>query len=159
MCDTKSDVYDPVNHPSHYIKAAVMVQPIELTARLNACLGQAVNYIVRAPYKNNEVEDLEKAIFYLKKYGEVMADVYNAERNIGGSAVVLGRIFAKQSSHVYIKEALSWLFKWRWVSELAIDRTISVLERRIEAIKDPGKALARLSDKTIGPDIEEDEQC
>lgn len=159
MCDTKSDVYDPVNHPSHYIKAAVMVQPIELTARLNACLGQAVNYIVRAPYKNNEVEDLEKAIFYLKKFDAVMfSDDYDS-RDMGETALVLGRIFAKQSGHVYIREALSWLFKWRWVSELAIDRTISVLERRIEAIKDPGNALVRLNDKTIGPDIEEDEQC
>ena len=159
MCDMKSDVYDPVNRPSHYIKAAVMVQQIELTARLNACLGQAVNYIVRAPYKNNELEDLEKAIFYLKKFDEVrVGDGYD-ERDIGESAAVLGRIFAKQSSHGYIKEALSWLFKWRWTSELSIKQTIKVLERRIEAIKDPGKALARLNDKTIGPDIEEDEQC
>ena len=159
MCDTKSDVYDPVNHPSHYIKAAVMVQPIELTARLNACLGQAVNYIVRAPYKNNEVEDLEKAIFYLKKFDAVMFSDDFDGRDMGETALVLGRIFAKQSSHAYIKEALSWLFKWRCASELPIGRTISVLERRIEAIKDPGKASERFNDKTIGPDIEEDEQC
>lgn len=159
MCDTKSNVYDPVNNPSHYIKAAVMVQPIELTARLNACLGQAVNYIVRAPYKNNEVEDLEKAIFYLKKFNEVVvSDDYDG-RDIGETALALGHIFAKQSRHAYIKEALSWLFKWRHVTNLALDHAISVLERRIEAIKDPGKALARLNDKTIGPDIEEDEQC
>ncbi len=159
MCDTKSDIYDPVNHPSHYIKAAVMVQPIELTARLNACLGQAVNYIVRAPYKNNEVEDLEKAIFYLKKFNAVMfSDDYDG-RDMGETALVLGRIFAKQSGHAYIKEALSCLFKWRCASEISIGRTISVLERQIKAIKDPGKASERFNDKTIGPDIEEDEQC
>ena len=40
----------------------------ECTARLDACLGQAVNYIVRAPYKGNQVEDLKKAIFYLNKF-------------------------------------------------------------------------------------------
>lgn len=159
MCDTKSDAYDPVNRPSHYIKAAVMVQPIELTARLNACLGQAVNYIVRAPYKNNEVEDLEKAIFYLKKFGEVTLIADCDGYDMGETASVLGHIFAKQSGHAYIKEALSWLFKWRHVTNLALDHAISVLERRIEAIKDPGKALARLNDKTIGPDIEEGEQC
>lgn len=33
---------DPVNHPSHYLKAAITVEPIELTARLDPCLGQAL---------------------------------------------------------------------------------------------------------------------
>lgn len=58
---------DNVNHPKHYLSAALTLEPIELTARLNSCLGQALQYVCRAPYKGNEVEDLEKAVFYLKK--------------------------------------------------------------------------------------------
>ena len=154
MCDMKSISNDPVNHPSHYIKAAVMVQPIELTARLNACLGQAVNYIVRAPYKNNEREDLEKAIFYLKKFNEVTG---HAGADMGETAFVLGRIFAKQTEHVYIKQALTELFGYQFVTDQAIDCTVRVLKQQIEAITDPGRALERISGETIGPDIEEDE--
>ena len=108
--------------------------------------------------KNNEVEDLEKAIFYLKKFDAVMFSDDFDGRDMGETAVVLGRIFAKQSGHVYIKEALSWLFKWRCATELSIGRTIKVLERRIESIKDPGKALARLNDKAIDPEINEVEK-
>lgn len=40
MCNTESN--DPVNNPSHYLKAAITVEPIELTARLDPCLGQAL---------------------------------------------------------------------------------------------------------------------
>lgn len=70
MCNTQSN--DPVNHPSHYMKAAITIEPIELTARLDSCLGQALQYVFRAPYKGNEREDLEKARFYLYKEGELM---------------------------------------------------------------------------------------
>ena len=62
---------DNVNHPSHYLKAAVTVEPIELTARLDSCLGQALQYVMRAPFKGNIVEDLEKAVFYLRKWIEI----------------------------------------------------------------------------------------
>lgn len=32
MCDNNQS-NDPVNHPSHYLKAAITIEPIELTAR------------------------------------------------------------------------------------------------------------------------------
>ena len=66
MCDN-NQLNDPVNHPSHYLKAAIVLEPIELTSRLDSCLGQALQYVFRAPYKGNELEDLEKARFYLNK--------------------------------------------------------------------------------------------
>lgn len=62
---------DNVNHPKHYLSAALTLEPIELTARLNSCLGQALQYVCRAPYKGNEIEDLEKAVFYLNKQFEI----------------------------------------------------------------------------------------
>lgn len=65
MSTTKQN--NPVNHPLHYLKAAVVIEPIELTSRLDSCLGQALQYVMRAPYKGNDIEDLEKAVFYLKK--------------------------------------------------------------------------------------------
>ena len=63
----KTQHSDPVNRPAHYLAASVMIEPIELTARLDSCLGQAIQYVLRAPYKNNEREDLKKAVYYLCK--------------------------------------------------------------------------------------------
>ena len=65
---------DNVNHPKHYLSAALTLEPIELTARLNSCLGQALQYVCRAPYKGNEIEDLQKAVFYLEKQRQVRPD-------------------------------------------------------------------------------------
>lgn len=57
---------DPVNHPSHYADHYEH-EVIELTEKLDFCLGNAVKYILRAPYKGNEVEDLKKAKWYLER--------------------------------------------------------------------------------------------
>lgn len=63
---------DPVNRPSHYLAASVSIEPIELTSRLDSCLGQAVQYVLRAPFKGNEREDLQKAAFYLSRRIELL---------------------------------------------------------------------------------------
>ncbi len=57
---------DPVNHPSHYADHYEH-EVIELTEKLDFCLGNAVKYILRAPYKGNEVEDLKKARWYVNR--------------------------------------------------------------------------------------------
>lgn len=58
---------DPVNHPSHYTKGKIECIDFIQDKKLNFCRGNAVKYIVRAGLKdkNKEVEDLQKAIFYL----------------------------------------------------------------------------------------------
>ena len=58
---------DPVNHPAHY--TAYPVEVIELTEHLNFCRGNAVKYLCRAGLKSKdtEVEDLEKARFYIQR--------------------------------------------------------------------------------------------
>lgn len=60
---------DPVNHPSHYADHYEH-EVIELTEKLDFCLGNAVKYILRAPYKGHEAEDLKKAKWYLKRIVE-----------------------------------------------------------------------------------------
>lgn len=53
---------DMVNHPPHYQHG---IEPIEFieSHNLNFCLGSAVKYIARAPYKGTELEDLKKQGF------------------------------------------------------------------------------------------------
>lgn len=60
---------DPVNHPSHYADHYEH-EVIELTEKLDFCLGNAVKYILRAPYKGHEAEDLKKARWYVNRMVE-----------------------------------------------------------------------------------------
>ena len=55
-----------IDHPQHYGKG---IEPIDIIESwdLNFSLGNAIKYILRAPYKNNELEDLEKAKWYLER--------------------------------------------------------------------------------------------
>jgi len=56
---------DPVNNPSHYKMGEVEV--IQVTEQLNFFRGNAVKYICRAGKKEDEIQDLEKAIWYLQR--------------------------------------------------------------------------------------------
>jgi hypothetical protein len=58
---------DAVDHPQHYTSHPSGVEVIEITEHMNFCLGNAIKYILRAPYKGKEVEDLKKAVWYLNR--------------------------------------------------------------------------------------------
>lgn len=58
--------HDPVNHPKHYTSHPSGIECIQVTRYMNFNKGNAVKYIWRAGDKGNEVQDLEKAIWYLK---------------------------------------------------------------------------------------------
>ena len=58
---------DMVNHPPHYTTHPSGVECIQITEHMNFCLGNAIKYIWRADLKGNGVEDLEKAVFYLRR--------------------------------------------------------------------------------------------
>lgn len=57
---------DAINSPEHYVKNSIMLQPIELSNRLDGSLSQAVQYVVRRNDKNTVLENLGKARFELK---------------------------------------------------------------------------------------------
>ena len=64
---------DPVNHPSHYTsspakcKCGQGVECIQITEHMGFNLGNAFKYIWRADLKDNTIEDLEKAQWYLAR--------------------------------------------------------------------------------------------
>lgn len=60
-------MYDPVNKPKHYNDHPSGVECIDITQHMNFCLGNAVKYIWRADLKNDAVQDLEKAVWYIQK--------------------------------------------------------------------------------------------
>ena len=68
---------DPVNHPSHYCDSNIEVIDYIIDKKLNFNRGNVIKYVSRAGKKNvnKEVEDLEKARFYLNKEIEILKGV------------------------------------------------------------------------------------
>jgi hypothetical protein len=58
---------DPVNQPAHYTGHPSGVECIQITEHMSFCRGNAMKYIWRAGEKGDEVQDLEKAIWYLQR--------------------------------------------------------------------------------------------
>lgn len=60
--------HDPVNNPSHYAEGR-QYEPIAVIEdwQLNYRLGNAVKYVSRAGRKNNAIEDLRKAVWYIER--------------------------------------------------------------------------------------------
>ena len=60
--------FDPVNHPKHYTSDPSGVEAIQITRHRNFNIGNAIKYLWRAGLKDNnsDVQDLQKAIFYIE---------------------------------------------------------------------------------------------
>lgn len=58
--------HDPVNHPKHYTAHPSGVECIQITRHMGFNLGNAMKYIWRADLKDNAIEDLEKAVWYIR---------------------------------------------------------------------------------------------
>lgn len=54
-----------VDHPKHYNSHASGIECIQVVRHMNFNKGNAIKYIWRAGDKGNEIEDLQKAIWYL----------------------------------------------------------------------------------------------
>lgn len=64
----KMDAEDPINHPKHYNQGEI--EPIRVIEdwKLGYHLGNVVKYISRAEHKQDALEDLKKARWYLDRY-------------------------------------------------------------------------------------------
>lgn len=67
-CEGFIDEIDLVNYPPHY-KSKGGLESIEVIEafELNFNLGNAIKYILRCDKKGNKDQDLNKAIWYLKR--------------------------------------------------------------------------------------------
>ena len=63
MNNNKSDSINP----DHY-KTKHGIECIDFTESMSFCLGNAFKYVFRAGSKDNPIQDLEKALWYLKRY-------------------------------------------------------------------------------------------
>lgn len=58
---------DPVNHPAHYTQHPSGVECIDVVEHMSFNIGNAIKYLWRADQKNNPIEDLSKAIWYIQR--------------------------------------------------------------------------------------------
>ena len=56
-----------VDHPEHYNKHPSGIECIDVVEHMSFNVGNAVKYLWRADYKGAPIEDLEKAVWYLKR--------------------------------------------------------------------------------------------
>jgi hypothetical protein len=62
-----TDEEERVNHPSHYQGNQFEVIDIIEDFDLNFSMGNAIKYILRAGKKEDRIEDLKKAVWYLER--------------------------------------------------------------------------------------------
>lgn len=65
ICDTSKK--EAIDHPAHYNMGKYEVIDVIEDWDLGLHLGTAIKYIARAKHKENEIQDLRKAIWYIKR--------------------------------------------------------------------------------------------
>ncbi len=58
---------DVVNNPKHYTSHPSGIECIQITEQMGFCLGNAIKYLWRADLKNDAIEDMKKAIWYINR--------------------------------------------------------------------------------------------
>lgn len=58
---------EAVDHPAHYTSHPSGVECITITEHMGFNLGNALKYIWRADLKNDAIEDLKKARWYIER--------------------------------------------------------------------------------------------
>lgn len=83
---------EKVNHPAHYnmggakmADGTAQYEAIKVIEdwQLGFKLGNALKYILRAPHKGSELEDLKKARWYLERFANGHQDPYVTTRGDG----------------------------------------------------------------------------
>lgn len=66
--NTEEDVHivaDAIHHPKHYTSDDCGVEAIEITSLLPACISNAVKYVWRCGKKDEDLQELKKALWYI----------------------------------------------------------------------------------------------
>jgi hypothetical protein len=58
---------DPVNSPTHYTSHPSGIECIQITEHMGFNLGNALKYIWRCDLKQDAIEDLHKAVWYIQR--------------------------------------------------------------------------------------------
>ncbi len=127
---------DPVDHPPHYNQYEIEV--IWLTEVFDFCIGNAIKYVLRAPAKGNEEQDVKKAIWYLNRYA---ASVHN--HNLDLSMVQKRRISHFLNRCFYQIEPYQKEFLVGIHNETKCGGLVGILERAMSAESTKSKDMVK----------------
>lgn len=90
-----------VNHPDHYGGADNPYEAIRVIEAwgLGFCLGNAVKYIARAGKKGSEAEDIDKAIWYLKRHRDGLTETGGGYVPHPGEVLTVERVFTEGGAY------------------------------------------------------------
>lgn len=60
-----NNTMDAIHHPKHYTSDDCGVEAIEITSLLPACISNAVKYVWRCGKKDEDLQELKKALWYI----------------------------------------------------------------------------------------------
>ena len=63
--DIVHSIADSIHHPKHYTSDDCGVEAIEITSLLPACISNAVKYVWRCGKKDEDLQELKKALWYI----------------------------------------------------------------------------------------------
>ena len=63
--NTLINTIDAIHHPKHYTSDDCGVEAIEITSLLPACISNAVKYVWRCGKKDEDLQELKKALWYI----------------------------------------------------------------------------------------------
>ena len=63
--DAIHSIDDSIHHPKHYTSDDCGVEAIEITSLLPACISNAVKYVWRCGKKDEDLQELKKALWYI----------------------------------------------------------------------------------------------
>lgn len=65
VADAIHSIDDSIHHPKHYTSDGCGVEAIEVTSLLPACISNAVKYVWRCGKKDEDLQELKKALWYI----------------------------------------------------------------------------------------------
>ena len=113
LLDPKEE--DAIN-PSHYKSHPSGVQCIDISKHLSGCLAQAFQYVWRCGQKDDPIQELDKAIWFIK--AEMTVDDYA----IVNYSAIVGNITLVRSSEVDTRRAVA-------LSNIAIANKYTIAHR------------------------------
>jgi hypothetical protein len=121
--------FDPIRKARHYNVHPSGIEVIEVSRHLPGNLAQAWQYIVRAPYKDDQVKDLRKAAWFLRDHAEHFEELHPDPRplrlQIHGHALDLPHDVREAAMRVMrherdddISRVLMWIIRFGSKSDL-----------------------------------------
>jgi hypothetical protein len=110
-----------INHPKHY--NSKKVECIEISEQMNFCLGNAFKYLYRYEDKGKPIEDLEKAIWYLKRGLED-----NCNKNYYNNLSKINKIIEDVKSD-FISKAM------KYIGNNDLNKAIKSIKKEIKKLK------------------------